>query len=59
MRIIVTFETEVPDSTFYDDIQSWLEYELNANGFLKSENRLFNTQLEADSFSVNFEEEKQ
>ena len=59
MKITVTFETEVPDATSYDDIQSWLEYELNGNGFLKSENRLFNTQLEADSFSVNFEEQKQ
>lgn len=58
MKIRVTFETEVPDSTPYDHIQSWLKYELNANGCLRGENQLIGTQLEADSFSISFEEEK-
>ena len=56
MKIKVTFELDIPDLTPYDHIQAWLEYELNANGLLKGDNKLINHRLEADSFSVNFDE---
>ena len=56
MKIRVTFEVDVPDLTPYNDIQAWLEYSLNATGCLKGDNRLINQGLEADSFSVDFDE---
>lgn len=55
-RINVSFKLDVPDGTSDDDIQEWLEFELNANGRISGSNPLAGAPLEPVNFSVDWED---
>ncbi|MGL5536747.1 hypothetical protein [Aeromonas sp. Y311-2] len=54
-EIKVSFTTSVPDDATDEQVQEWLEFELNASGGMSGENPLSSNPIEADSFSVEFE----
>ena len=54
-EIQVSFKTTVPDDATNEQVQEWLEFELNARGGMSGENPLSSNPIEADSFSVEFE----
>jgi hypothetical protein len=56
MRIKVEFELEIPDNISDDDITEWLEFELNANGRMKTTNPLHRTLLEPNPFTVDWDD---
>lgn len=56
MTIQVKFTMEVPEKATNEEIQKWLEFELGANGNLSCDNPLISSGLEADSFSVEFDD---
>ncbi len=54
-EIKVSFTASVPDDATDEQVQEWLEFELNARGCMPVENPLSSNPIEADSFSVEFE----
>ena len=53
-KITVTFTCNVNHDATDDEIQSWLEFNLNANGRLDN-SVISNDSLDANPFSVNFD----
>lgn len=57
MRTIeVKFSVDINKHASNEEIQRWLEFELNANGNLSRTNPLIDEAIEANSFSVEFED---
>jgi len=56
MKIRVSFDTEVPDTVAHRQIQAWLGFALHANGSIETSNPLWDKELEAESFSVKWNE---
>ena len=55
--ITVSFQLKITvDDATDEQIQEWLEFELGANGRMDGNNPLSSQALEADSFSVGFED---
>ncbi len=57
MKLRVTFDVIVPEDTPDDEIQEWLEFNLNANGTMEHSS-ISDTCMEAEPFSVQYHVEQ-
>lgn len=54
--IKVSFVLKIKEDATDEEIQGWLEFELGTNGRLDGNNPLIKQSIEAESFSVEFDE---
>jgi len=51
--ISVSFDLEVPDDSNDEELEEWIEFNLNASGSMKLSNSFYGTDLDAFNVQVN------